>query len=136
MEQTSEVTGETGGTSVVVSRTLPQPIKAVWEVLMTDDGAEALLGPGAKLGAKGHTWQSHNGRQGVIRSFHPLEEIRFSWRLKENTAPTMVSVLLNALSDDSTEIEIKHSNLTPDIDRDWVHDRWSGALERIESELL
>ncbi len=136
MEQTSEVTGETEGSNVVVSRTIPQPVKVIWDVLMTSEGAEALLGPGAQLGAKGHTWQSHDGRQGVIRSFHPLEEIRFSWRLNDSGSPTMVAVELAPSGEKSTQVQIIHSNLAPSADRAWVRDRWSAALDRIESDCL
>lgn len=135
MEQTSEATGETEG-AVVVSRTVQRPVKAVWDVLMTSDGAEALLGPGAELGAKGHTWQSHDGRQGVIRSFHPLEQIRFSWRLQDSSHASMVAVNLKPADDDATLLEIEHSNLSPSTDRAWLQDRWSAALDRIESEVI
>lgn len=136
MEQTSEVTAETEGSTVVVSRTVKQPVKVVWDVLMTDDGAEALLGPGAKLGSKGHTWHSHNGREGVIRSFHPLEQIRFSYRSNAARTPSVVAVNLKPASDNATTLEIEHSNLSSDIDRGWALDRWSAALERIESDCL
>ncbi|WP_341729497.1 SRPBCC domain-containing protein [Brooklawnia sp.] len=119
-----------------MSRTVKQPVKVVWDVLMTDDGAEALLGPGAKLGAKGQSWHSHSGREGVIRSFHPLEQIRFSYRSNAATTPSLVAVNLKPAGDEATEIEIQHSNLGPDIERTWALDRWSAALERIESDCL
>lgn len=134
MEQTSEAT-ETQG-MVAVSRTLPKPVKEVWDVLMTAEGAEALLGPGAQLGAKGYTWQSHDGRQGVIRSFHPLEQIRFSWRLKETSAPTLVAVELSPSGEAATDLKITHSQLSADADKAWLEDRWAAALERIESECI
>lgn len=133
MEQTSETT-ETQR-EVAVSRTLPKPLQEVWDVLMTDEGAEALLGPGAHFGAKGYTWQSHDGREGVIRSFHPKEQIRFSWRMKNMAAPTLVSVDLNGV-DDGTELAITHSQLAADADRAWLAERWDAVLERIESALL
>lgn len=136
MEQTSEVTGEIEGTEVVVSRTIPYSVKTVWDVLMTTEGTEALLGPGAQLGSKGHTWQSHDGRQGVIRTFHPLEEIRFSWRLNDAAAPTMVAVNLVATGDVATDVQIRHSRLMPTADRVWLQDRWTAALDRIESNCL
>lgn len=136
MEQTSEATGETKSRTVVVSRALPKPRKEVWDVLMTSEGAETLLGPGAQLGAKGHTWQSHDGRQGVIRSFHPLEQIRFSWRLRDDAAPSMVAVSLSEAGQDTTELKIEHSNLSAETDADWIANRWTAALERIESDCL
>lgn len=135
MEQTSEATGETEVATVVVGRTLPYPVKVVWDVLMTDDGAEALLGPGAKLGSKGHTWQSHDGRQGVIRSFHPLEEIRFSWRMGD-AVPSMVTLHLTPADDQSSDVQIEHANLAPGADKAWFTERWTAVLDRIEADCL
>lgn len=136
MEQTSEVKAESEGKTVVVSRTVKHPVKVVWDVLMSDDGAEALLGEGAKLGDKGHTWRAVSGREGVIRSFHPCEQIRFSYRFDSSSTPSMVELNLKGAHDQATEIQIKHSNLGPDIDQQWVNDRWASALERIESNCL
>lgn len=136
MEQTSEAAGETEGAAVVVSRTLPYPVKTVWEVLMTTDGSEALLGPGGQLGSKGETWRSHDGREGVIRSFHPLEQIRFTWRLSDSAHPTMVDVRLIPADDKATELRIEHSKLPSHADRAWVNDRWEAAIDRIESECV
>lgn len=136
MEQASEVSGETGSTTVVVSRMVPYPVKTVWDVLMTNEGAETLLGPGAQLGSKGSTWQSHDGRQGVIRSFHPMEEIRFSWRINDSGAPSMVALNLVPVGDEATELKIEHAKLSPTADRDWLQERWTAALDRIESSCL
>ena len=82
-QNSSEALGENKDTSVTVSRTVSFPVKRVWQVLVTDEGAEALLGPGSHFGDKGHTWSAVDGRTGVIRTFHPLEEIRFSWRVRQ-----------------------------------------------------
>ncbi|GAA2181453.1 hypothetical protein GCM10009785_16420 [Brooklawnia cerclae] len=136
MELLSEATGETTGTAVIVGRTVPNSIRNVWNVLLTAEGSEALLGPGAQLGNKGETWQSHDGREGVVRSFHPFEQIRFSWRLNQDCAPSMVAVNLRSEGTDATRIEIQHSNLPESANRERVEDRWSAALERIESECL
>lgn len=136
METTSEVTDESKGAEVVVQRTVAHPVKAVWNVLMTDEGSEILLGPGAHIGAKGDKWKSHDGREGVIRSFHPLEEIRFSWRLDQVGDPAMVTLTLKEDGEDATVITIKHEHDTKIERRDWIEDRWQAALERIESECL
>ena len=67
----SETPGATQDTAVVVSRLVSHPIKDVWKVLLTDEGTEALLGAGGKLGDKGQNWQADDGTHGVTRSFHP-----------------------------------------------------------------
>ncbi len=134
METVSEVTEESTG-AVVVNRTVDQPVAKVWDVLMTDEGSEILLGPGAHFGAKGSKWKSRDGREGVIRSFHPLEEIRFSWRRDDSAQPVMVSVDLSGV-EDKTTITITHEHDHDEKKRQWIIDHWEGALERIESECL
>ena len=134
-QSAADSAGEVQDTSVVVSRKVSRPVKEVWQVLMTDEGAEALLGPGSKLGSKGHTWTAIDGRSGVIRSFHPMEEIRFSWRRDEASAPSMVALELVS-EGDVTNLQVTHSKLAADTDRSWLQDRWTAALERIESDCL
>ena len=120
--------------TVVVSRTVACPVKQVWKVLMTKEGAEALLGPGAVLGQKGSTWEAEDGRTGVIRSLHPLEEIRFSLRKDALADPTVVELTLTP-DDEATVLRLTHSRLGDDLDRDWVRDRWEAALDRIQEHL-
>ena len=77
-------------TTVTVSRSVSQPIKQFWKLLVTREGAEALLGPGGELGDKGDSWHAADGTYGVIRSYHPLEQIRFSWHAAEEAPTTIV----------------------------------------------
>jgi len=118
---------------VVVQRTLTCPAKRVWKELMTTQGAEALLGPGAEFGEKGHTWTSEDGRTGVMRSLHPMEEIRFSFRQDDNP-PSMVQIDL-VPDGDNTTLKVTHSNLNDDTDRQWLVGRWEAALGRIDAYL-
>jgi len=119
--------------TVVVSRTLTCPVKRVWKELMTKQGAEALLGPGAEFGEKGHTWTSADGRTGVVRTLHPMEEIRFSLRQDDNP-PSLVQIDL-AAEGDMTAATVTHSNLNETTDRQWLVGRWEAALGRIDAFL-
>jgi uncharacterized protein YndB with AHSA1/START domain len=120
--------------TVAVSRTVSKPVKEVWRVLMTKDGAECLLGEGAEFGQKGHTWTSTTGRTGVIRSLHPLEEIRFSYRKDDHATPSIVEILLNP-EGDSTTLKITHSNLLPRTNTDELTAKWEAALARLDEFL-
>ncbi|MEP7370563.1 MAG: SRPBCC domain-containing protein, partial [Dermatophilaceae bacterium] len=62
-EADSEVPTDSAAGALVleVSRAVPQPVGAVWQVLTTPTGAEALLGKGAELGGKGEPWRSEDG---------------------------------------------------------------------------
>ena len=134
MSEQSEVgTSNQEPAEVVVSRTLTCPAKRVWKELMTKQGAEALLGPGAEFGEKGHTWTSEDGRTGVMRSLHPMEEIRFSFRQDDNP-PSMVQIDL-VPDGDTTTLKVTHSNLNEDTDRQWLVGRWEAALGRIDAYL-
>ncbi|MDR1355746.1 MAG: SRPBCC domain-containing protein [Propionibacteriaceae bacterium] len=119
-------------TAITVSRVVPASVKDVWKALMTKEGAEALLGEGGEIGEKGHTWSSVNGKSGVIRSLHPLEQIRFSIRREDGRfGPSMVSVDLG-VQGDKARVAITHSSLTEDVDKGWLVSRWEAALDRIE----
>jgi uncharacterized protein YndB with AHSA1/START domain len=119
-------------TAISVSRAVSASVKDVWKALMTKEGAEALLGEGGEIGAKGHTWNSVNGKSGVIRSLHPLEQIRFSIRREDGKfGPSMVEVNL-ASDGEQARVTITHTALTEDVDKAWLVSRWEAALDRIE----
>ena len=126
----SEPASEPQDDTVVVSRSVAYPVRRVWQVLMSKAGAEAMLGPGAEFGEKGHSWVAQDGRSGVIRSLHPLEEIRFSFRKDDDSAPTVVQLALKS-DGDTTVLTATHSKLQPDMDLDWVKGRWEAALDRV-----
>jgi uncharacterized protein YndB with AHSA1/START domain len=116
--------------AVKVTRTVAKPLKDVWRALMTKEGAECLLGPGAIFGDKGHTWTSESGRTGVIRSFHPMEQIRFSYRKDENATPSIVELALQS-DGEETLLQVTHSNLLPRTNLEELEQKWSDALDRL-----
>jgi len=120
--------------SVVVSRTVACPVKRVWKELMTTKGAEALLGPGAEFGEKGHSWTSADGRTGITRSLHPLEEIRFS--IREGDRPSSIVQIDLVPDGDATTLTVTHSKLAEDTDLLWLTGRWEAALGRIDAYLV
>ncbi len=119
-------------TTVTVSRSVSQPVKEVWKLLVTREGAEALLGSGGELGDKGDSWHAADGTFGVVRSYHPLEQIRFSWHPAEETPVTIVEVDLSA-DDSGTKLEITHQHIPNYFDAVALTRRWETALERLAS---
>ncbi len=99
---------------------------------MSPAGAEALLGHGASLGSKGESWHSDNGAMGVVRSVHPLEQLRVSWHETPDAPRTVVELDLTA-DGSGTRVDILHSGYDGDVEQDRA--RWTSALERLESLL-
>jgi uncharacterized protein YndB with AHSA1/START domain len=117
-------------TTVTVSRSVSQPVKEIWKLLVTRQGAEALLGAGGELGDKGDSWHAADGTYGVIRSYHPLEQIRFSWHAAEDAPKTIVEVDLSAAGD-ATTVEIRHEHIPSYFDSSALTRKWEQALEKL-----
>lgn len=114
---------------VQVARTLDAPVAHVWETLISRAGAEALLGPGASYGGKGEPWHSDDGPTGVLRSYHPQEQLRLSWHETPDAPASLVEI---DLADDagSTRLDLRHDRVAGDAS---AHEqRWAAALDRLE----
>ena len=118
-------------TTVTVSRSVSQPVKEIWKLLVTREGAEALLGAGGELGDKGDSWHAADGTFGVIRSYHPLEQIRFSWHDAEEAPKTIVEVDLSSSADGETTVEIRHEHIPTYFDANAITRKWEQALEKL-----
>jgi uncharacterized protein YndB with AHSA1/START domain len=123
-----------GSPVLEVSRAVPQPPDDVWHVLTTPSGAEALLGKGAELGGKGEPWRSADGSHGVVRSYHPMQQVRISWHADEHAASTLVELHLLP-EGEGTRLSLRYQE-TPDagVNAD-LRQRWSDALGRIVTGL-
>lgn len=133
--QSSEALGQqpaaAGGDSLTVTRTIAHPVDAVWGALMKPHGAEALLGEGGELGEKGAPWHAADGTHGVTRSFHPAEQIRFSWHAHPDAPATVVELDLS-VAGDGTRLDITQSHLPADADRQGLTQHWEAALQRLD----
>lgn len=118
-------------TTVTVRRSVSLSPKSVWKFLVTREGAEALLGPGGELGDKGDSWHAEDGTYGVIRSYHPLEQIRFSWHAAEEAPKTLVDVHLVPGTDGDTTVEICHDHIPAYFDTTALARRWESALAKV-----
>lgn len=116
--------------SVKVTRVVAKPLREVWDALMQPGGAEPLLGEGGALGSKGEDWQATDGTYGVTRSFHPMEQIRFSWHASQGSPRTLVEVDFKE-ADGGTQVDLTHDFLPDDADVDALTSRWEEALDRL-----
>ena len=132
---TDQIAGDTlaasTDTTVVVQRSVSQPLKEVWRLLATPAGSEALLGEGGVLGDKGDSWHSTDGSFGVVRSYHPLEQIRFSWHADDEAPKSLVDLHLVKQGDESTMVEIRHEHIPGGWDAEAITEHWESALDRL-----
>jgi hypothetical protein len=123
---------EAGGpeAGVHASATVPAGLSQVWEHLISPAGTEALLGDGARLGSKGEPWHAADGTHGVVRSYHPLEQVRVSWHPDEDGPLSMLDVQLRP-DGDGTRLDLYHEGrgIAGDPRGDQQH--WVDALGRL-----
>ena len=115
---------------VQLSRPVAAPLSHVWDVLVSPRGSNALLGEGATLGAKGETYHCADGSTGVLRSYHPLEQLRISWHETPDSPPSIVEVDLRADGAD-TVLDLTQNHLTEVSDLVALSERWSAALAAV-----
>ncbi len=127
-----EGSGGSEASSIEAHAVIPRPVADVWRVLAGPSGPEALLGPGATLGRKGEPWRSEDGTHGVLRSYHPLEQVRFSWHADEHAPATMVQIDL-AADGEGTRVSLRHDHLGDGADHEALRRRWTDALARLSA---
>jgi uncharacterized protein YndB with AHSA1/START domain len=116
------------------SVTLDAPVDQVWQHLISPRGTEALLGPGVTLGNKGESWHSADGPHGVVRSYHPLEQIRVSWHPHEDGPLSIVDLQLKP-EGGSTRLDLYHEGQGIAEDGPGDKSRWDAALGRFAQAL-
>jgi uncharacterized protein YndB with AHSA1/START domain len=130
-ESEAQAVGKPGSPhEVKVSRPVAAPLPRVWEVLVGAQGATALLGEGAVLGAKGEPYHCTDGASGVLRSFHPLEQLRVSWHEAPDTPASIVEIDLRA-EGDGTVLDLTQNHLHDGADTEGLTARWTAALAAV-----
>jgi uncharacterized protein YndB with AHSA1/START domain len=122
--------GAKGAPVVEVSRVVPFPIEKVWQHLNTSAGSEALLGKGAELGTKGEPWHSVDGAYGVVRSYHPMEQMRLTWHAGEDAPATLVDLRLTP-EGGYTRLDLRHEHLDDAALGQRMPQHWGEALARL-----
>lgn len=124
--------GVATGELVEVEMHVNASVSDVWNALTSRDGTAVWLGPGAVLGDKGQSYRCDDGSHGVMRSFHPLQQLRLSWHAPDDGPGTMIEVDVTPVPS-GTRLRLWHEGL-PAVARDLMRTRWSahlGALLRL-----
>ncbi len=116
--------------TIEVVQHVPRPLGEVWARLTQREGIEAFLGEGAMLGTKGDPWRAADGTYGVLRSYHPEQQIRVSWHASADAVNTLVDLQMRP-EGEGTVLTLRHQHLTDDLDRAALTARWDAALRRL-----
>jgi uncharacterized protein YndB with AHSA1/START domain len=119
--------------SVHVSLTLNSPVSAVWQALVSAEGTAIWLGEGAVLGDKGQSYHCGDGSAGVVRSFHPLEQLRLSWHADAETEPTLIELDVT-VQEGGTRLRLWHEGLAAER-RPAMRARWQERLQALASTI-
>lgn len=119
---------------VRASLSVQAPVERVWEHLISPKGIEALLGDGARLGNKGEPWRAADGSYGVVRSYHPVEQVRVTWHPHEDGPLSMLDVHLQP-EGDGTKLEVIHEGRGIANDPRGDRQHWEDALGRVAAGL-
>lgn len=133
-ESEAQTAGKPGGPlEVKVGRHVAAPLTHVWEVLVSTRGAAALLGEGAVFGAKGEPYHCADGQGGVLRSYHPLEQLRVSWHQAPESPASIVEIDLRA-DGTGTLLELTQNHLVEGADLEALQARWTASLDAVAAE--
>lgn len=113
-----------------VSRSIRAPAGRVWQLLVSPEGTQTWLGEGAVLGGKGEPYHCADGSSGVVRSYHPLEQLRVTWHQTPDSPPTLVEVDLRSDAD-TTTLHLRHDRIEDHDLRAALRQRWASGLDAL-----
>jgi uncharacterized protein YndB with AHSA1/START domain len=104
-------------------------VSSVWQALTSPEGTAIWLGKGAVLRDKGQSYHCDDGSSGVVRSFHPLEQLRLSWHSVPDAAASLIEVDVTPETH-GTRLRLWHDGL-PEADRLTMRQRWQQRLDAL-----
>ncbi|MFP3988588.1 SRPBCC domain-containing protein [Streptomyces sp. E11-3] len=122
------------GWQIGVSKTLPQPLSAVWEFIASPEGIALWLGEGAVLPsspppAKGTRYETADGVTGEVRGYRPGDRIRATH------GATTVQVAVSASGSDRTVLRFHQEHLASADERERQRAHWQAVMARVAAAL-
>nr|MDT0666443.1 SRPBCC domain-containing protein [Micromonospora sp. DSM 115978] len=117
------------GFEIEVSKTVPYPVDAVWQFLVSRDGVSRWLGDGARLPAsKGERYETADGTTGELRSLRSGDRVRLTWRPPGRSHDTTVQVTVSASGSGKTVLRFHQEWLADAAERASQRDHWRAVL--------
>ena len=130
---TTRPTGLTkdAGWQVGVSRTLPIEVAAAWDYLLSPAGLAHWLGDGVPTPLeKGITYKTTDGTTGQIRSLHPRDRVRLTWRPPGRRQDAIVQLVLQSTAT-GCSVRFHSDRLTSQREREAMRAHWRNVLDRL-----
>jgi uncharacterized protein YndB with AHSA1/START domain len=124
------------GYEIGVSRTVPHPLSEVWEFLVSPQGQELWLGPGARLDPEpGAPYETDEGTVGEVRSFHVRDRVRVTWRPADWSHDTTVQIALASSGPARTRIGFHQERLADAEERALQRSHWQRVADEVQKTL-
>jgi uncharacterized protein YndB with AHSA1/START domain len=123
------------GWQIGVSRTLPLPVTAVWDYLMSPGGVARWLGPGARLPARpGEPYRTDAGAEGELRSLRPYDRVRLT--LGSTVVQVTVSPAPSAAgAGERTVLRFHQDHMSGAPERERRRAHWRAVMDEVAGEL-
>lgn len=137
-------------TSLTVKRTVNAPIDRVWQAWTDPAELKRWYGPAHMTtpvadvdlkvgGAYTVTMKGEDGEhtvKGTFTDVQPPHKLAFTWQWEGSPeGETNVSVELNEVSDDQTEVVLRHTGFAGDESRDTHAQGWESTMDALEKHL-
>jgi uncharacterized protein YndB with AHSA1/START domain len=96
--------------TIAVSREVTKHAGAVWQSITSPAGIAVWLGRGAVLSGVGELYRCDDGAFGMVRTYHPLQQLRLSWHPSQAAAASLIELDLTPLAD-GTRIRVWHEGV-------------------------
>ncbi len=123
------------GWEIGVSRTVHQPLEAVWSRLTAPDGVGLWLGHGVTFPRRaGEGYETADGTVGEVRGYQERRRIRLTWRPSDWKHDSTVQVTLQPTKS-GTSIRFHQDRLAHAAERERQREHWKAVLDRLVDAL-
>ncbi|MER7661145.1 SRPBCC domain-containing protein [Streptomyces sp. NPDC096193] len=127
-QQPGDKTGLTqdAGWEIGVSKTLPLPIAAVWDFIVSPEGVALWLGKGVSLPTeKGEEYETEEGVRGELRSFRPGDRVRLTY------GTTTLQVAVSASGSGKAVLHFHQEHLADAVERERQRAHWKAVTAEV-----
>ncbi len=118
------------GWEIGVSKTVPYPLRQVWDYL-SGPGLAVWLGDVRLEPEKGAPYETADGTVGEVRGYRELERIRLTWKPKSWEHESTVQVALRSVGPDKTAVGFHQERLAGPEERAAQREHWQGVMKSV-----